>query len=266
MTDPVFKPSGVVTLLTDFGLSDPYVGVMKGVMLSLAPKLELIDLTHGVPAQAVAVGAWHLSQSWSRFPKGTVHVVVVDPGVGSDRRILLAERDGHIFLGPDNGVLDPSLDGDAVVRSLDIERFALPGASRTFHGRDVFSPAAAALASGLDPSEAGELVSSWERFSLPEAEVDEAGVIHTEALYADSFGNLITTVEAALLGEGEWTVELCGESMPLVGTYAEVEIGALLALVGSSGTVEVSQRDGDAAASLGAGAGASVVIRPSASD
>ena len=265
MTEPAFQSSGVVTLLTDFGLSDPYVGVMKGVMLSLAPQLELIDLTHGVPAQAVAVGAWHLAQSWARFPRGTVHVVVVDPGVGSERRILLAERDGHIFLGPDNGVLDPSLDEDAVVRALDIERFALPGASRTFHGRDVFSPAAAALADGLAPSEAGELITSWERLSLPEAEVDGDGVIHTEVLYADSFGNLITTVEAALLGDAAWSVEVGGESMPLVGTYAEVEVGALLALVGSSGTVELSVRDGDAAARLGAKAGTVVVIRPSSS-
>ncbi len=265
MTEPVFQPSGVVTLLTDFGLSDPYVGVMKGVMLSLSPKLELIDLTHGVPAQAVAVGAWHLSQSWMRFPRGTVHVVVVDPGVGSERRILLAERDGHVFLGPDNGVLDPSLDEETVVRALDVERFALPGASRTFHGRDVFSPAAAALADGLDPSEAGEPITSWERYALPVGELDEAGAIHAAVLYADSFGNLITTVEAALLGDAAWSVEVGGESIPLVGTYAEVEVGALLALVGSSGTVELSVRDGDAAARLGAGAGTAVVIRPSSS-
>ena len=266
MTEPVFQPSGVVTLLTDFGLSDPYVGVMKGVMLSAAPKLELIDLTHGVPAQAVAVGAWHLSQSWRRFPRGTVHVVVVDPGVGSERRILLAERDGHLFLGPDNGVLDPTLGEGAVVRALDADRFALPGVSRTFHGRDIFSPAAAALADGMAPSEAGELISSWQRLSLPEAEMDEDGVLHSEVLYADSFGNLVTTVEGAALAGGEWDVELCGVSMPLVGTYAEVEVGALLALVGSSGTVEVSLRDGDAAAQLGAVAGAPILIRRSASD
>jgi len=264
VTQAAFQPSGVVTLLTDFGLQDPYVGVMKGVMLSAEPALELIDLTHGVPAQAVAVGAWHLSQSWGRFPRGTVHVVVVDPGVGSERRILLAEQAGHLFLGPDNGVLAPALGDDAIVRVLDIERFALPDASRTFHGRDVFSPAAAALAAGLDPSAAGEVTTEWLRYELPDAEVDDDGAIQTSVLYADSFGNLITTVGAGLLAGGAWTVEAGGESMPLVGTYAEVEVGALLALVGSSGTVEVSLRDGDAAARLGVGAGASVVIRPQA--
>ena len=129
---------------------------------------------------------------------------------------------------------------------------------------DACAVAAAALAAGLDPSAAGEVTTEWLRYELPDAEVDDDGAIQTSVLYADSFGNLITTVGAGLLAGGAWTVEAGGESMPLVGTYAEVEVGALLALVGSSGTVEVSLRDGDAAARLGVGAGASVVIRPQA--
>jgi len=260
-----FQASGIVTLLTDFGLSDPYVGVMKGVMLSAEPQLELVDLTHGVPPQAVAVGAWHLQQSWARFPKGTVHLVVVDPGVGSERRILLAEQAGHLFLAPDNGVLDPALDESATVLVLDVERFALPGASRTFHGRDVFSPAAAALAAGLAPGEAGVATTDWVRLELPVPEVGEDGAIHAAVLYADRFGNLVTMVEARALDvAATWTVQVGEESMPLVGTYADVEVGELLALVGSGGTVEVSLRDGDAAARLGAEAGAAVVLRPGA--
>ena len=265
MSEAGFQASGVVTLLTDFGLKDPYVGVMKGVMLSSAPKLELIDLTHGVPPQEVAVGAWHIQQSWARFPAGTVHVVVVDPGVGSERRILLAEQAGHLFLAPDNGVLDPTLTADAMVRVLDAEQFALPGASRTFHGRDVFSPAAAALAAGLSPAEAGEETSDWVRLELPSPELSEDGTIRAGVLYSDNFGNLVTTVGAELLGRGlSWSVEVGGETMPLVGTYAEVGEGELLALVGSGGTVEISLRDGDAAAHLGVEAGGAVLLRPGA--
>ena len=265
MSEDGFQPSGVVTLLTDFGLTDPYVGVMKGVMLSAEPKLEIIDLTHGVPPQAVAVGAWHVQQSWSRFPAGTVHVVVVDPGVGSERRILLAEQAGHLFLAPDNGVIDPALEDGAKVRVLDVERFALPGASRTFHGRDVFSPAAAALAAGLPPEEAGEVTPDWVHLELPTPEVTDDGAIQAAVLYADRFGNLVTMVGAdSLEAASSWTVEVGGESMPLVGTYADVAAGELLALVGSGGTVEVSLRDGDAAARLGVEAGGAVVLRPDA--
>ena len=264
MSGAAFEASGVVTLLTDFGLTDPYVGVMKGVMLSSEPKLELIDLTHGVPAQEVAVGAWHIQQSWARFPAGTVHVVVVDPGVGSERRILLAEQAGHLFLAPDNGVLDPTLNEGATLRVLDAERFALPGASRTFHGRDVFSPAAAALAGGLSPGEAGTETSDWVRLELPSPEVDADGTIRAGVLYVDSFGNLVTMIGAELLGGGvSWTAEVGGREMPLVGTYADAGAGELLALVGSGGTVEVSLRDGDAAKHLGVEPGDAVSLRPS---
>ena len=263
MSDAGFEANGVVTLLTDFGLTDPYVGVMKGVMLSSDPKLELIDLTHGVPAQSVSVGAWHIQQSWARFPVGTVHLVVVDPGVGSLRRILLAEQAGHLFLAPDNGVLAPTLRADATVRVLDAERFALPEVSRTFHGRDIFSPAAAALAAGLAPEEAGELTEDWVSLELPSPKVEEDGVIRAGVLYMDSFGNLVTMIGAELLqGAVAWTAEVGGATMPLVGTYADVEAGELLALVGSGGTVEVSLRDGDAAAHLKAAPGDEVSLRP----
>ena len=264
MSGAAFEASGVVTLLTDFGLSDPYVGVMKGVMLSAEPRLELIDLTHGVPPQAIAVGAWHTLQSWARFPAGTVHVVVVDPGVGSERRILLAEQAGHLFLAPDNGVLDPALTSDATVRVLDAERFALPGASRTFHGRDVFSPAAAALAGGLSLAEAGSETTDWVRLELPVPEVAVDGTIRAGVLYVDSFGNLVTMIGAELLEGGvSWTAEVGGREMPLLGTYADVGAGELLALVGSNGTVEVSLRDGDAAGHLGVEPGDAVSLRPS---
>jgi len=264
VSEAAFEANGVVTLLTDFGLTDPYVGVMKGVMLSSEPKLELIDLTHGVPPQEVAVGAWHIQQSWARFPAGTVHVVVVDPGVGSERRILLAEQAGHLFLAPDNGVLDPTLNEDATVRVLDAERFALPGASRTFHGRDVFSPAAAAFAGGLSPGEAGAETSDWVRLELPSPEVAADGAIRAGVLYVDSFGNIVTIIGAELLGGGvSWTAEVGGREMPLVGTYADVEAGELLALVGSGGTVEVSLRDGDAAKHLGVEPGDAVSLHPS---
>lgn len=265
MSAESFEACGIVTLLTDFGLVDPFVGVMKGVMLSAEPRLELIDLTHGVPPQAIAVGAWHLQQSWARFPKGTVHLVVVDPGVGSERRVLLAQQAGHLFLAPDNGVLDPTLEEGARVRVLDVERFALPGASRTFHGRDIFAPAAAALAAGSPWEEAGSETEDWVPLVLPAPEFGADGVIRAEVLYADRFGNLVSMVElGALAASSSWVVEVGEARMPLVGTYADVGVGELLAVVGSAGTVEVSLRDGDAAARLGVGAGAEIILRPGA--
>src|SRR5258705_6312317 len=150
-----WKPSGIVTLLSDFGTEDPYVGMMKGVILSAAPRLAIVDLSHGVPPQNLRVGAWFLAHASAFFPPGTVHVAVVDPGVGSGRKLLVAEDAGHAYLAPDNGILGPVLSPAARVYELDPARFARAGASRTFHGRDILAPAAAAVATGLSPKAAG---------------------------------------------------------------------------------------------------------------
>jgi hypothetical protein len=256
-------PSGVVTLMTDFGLSDPYVGVMKGVLLGSEARPRLVDLTHGIAAQDVRAGAFHLAHSWRWFPSGSVHVAVVDPGVGSERRILVAREDGHAFLAPDNGLLGPVLSGRAEVHALDVERFSLPARSRTFHGRDVFAPAASRLVEGLDPAECGPAVDDWERIEFPTPRFDEAGDVLGEVLVADGFGNLVTNVPADhLRGEvSAWTAHLCGVEAPLVGAYAEAGPGEVLALVDSLGFWEVAVREGDAADQLGAGPGTTVTFK-----
>lgn len=257
-----WRPSGVVSLLTDFGLEDAYVGVMKGVLHAHADGLRVVDLTHGVAPQQVLQASWFLAHAWRRFPDGTVHVAVVDPGVGSDRRILVAEDGGHAFLAPDNGLLGPVLSEDARVFALDVDRFALEGASRTFHGRDVFSPAAAALAGGTPPAEMGEPAGEWLHAGFPGPSRTPDGW-RTEVLFADRFGNLITplTVPREALVGGRWTVEVRGREVPLVETYADVEGGELLALIGSCGSLEVSRAGGDARAALDASPGDEVRLR-----
>lgn len=259
-----WRPSGLVTLLTDFGLRDTYVGVMKGVLFRDAPALRAaVDLTHAVPPQDVRSAAFHLGQAWRWFPAGTVHVAVVDPGVGSGRRILVARQDGHAFLAPDNGLLDPLLGPDASVRALDVARHALsPGRrpSRTFHGRDVFAPVAARLASGLDPDEAGPPAGERVRLELAPPEDRGAEGIRGCVVCVDHFGNLVTNLPRELLagGAGRWELEAAGRRAPLVGTYAEAERGELLALVDSYELVELAVRDGSAAERLGLGTGAPV--------
>lgn len=262
-----WRPSGVVTLTTDFGLVDPYVGVMHGVLLSAGRELRVVDLTHGVEPQDVRAAGFFLAHSWSWFPAGTVHVAVVDPGVGSARRILVARAGGHAFLAPDNGLLGAVLEPDAPgvdVRALDVPRFALPEASRTFHGRDVFSPAAARLALGLDPAQAGPPAGAWERGARPPEPRRSGASVEGEVLLVDRFGNLVTSLRPADL-EGppgaRWEARLAGRRVPLVGTYAEAGRGELLALVDSYGWLEVALREGSAARELGVGPGAPVTFR-----
>jgi len=258
---PPWRPSGLVTLLTDFGIRDPYVGVMKGVMHRHNPDVVPIDLSHEVPPQDLRLAAWHLRSTWRYFPVGTVHLVVVDPGVGSGRCILVARDRGHAFVAPDNGVLGPVLSESACVFALDVERFALSGAGNTFHGRDIFAPAVAAIAGGLEPEQAGASVEAWQTIDWPRVEHDGAGALATEVLYADRFGNLITTLAASEVEAGSWCIEVADHELPLVRTYADVSPGEGLALIGSCGTLEVSVRDGNAAARFSVGAGTKVRVR-----
>ena len=263
--DPAWTPSGVVTWTTDFGLADPYVGILHGVVLGVSRDLRPVDLTHGIAAQDVRAAAFHLRHGWPWFPAGTVHVAVVDPGVGSARRILVARDRGHAFLAPDNGLLGPVLSPEADVRELDVEAFALPGRSRTFHGRDVFAPAAGRIAAGLAPEDAGRPAAAWERLEFPEPCAGPDGTVAGEVLVVDRFGNLITNVRSeALPGGGgldAWVVEVAGREVPLRATYAEGAPGSLLALVDSFDAWEVAERDGSAAERLAVGVGAEVRFR-----
>jgi len=257
-----FRAAGVVSLLTDFGLSDAYVGAMHGVLLAREPRLRVVDLSHGIAPQDVAQAGWTLAKNFEYFPAGTVHVAVVDPGVGSARRILAASWRGHAFLAPDNGLLGWVLGPEAEVRELDVQRWSLPEVSKTFHGRDVFAPAAAALAGGVDLSDLGARIEDWQRPELPRTRTLEGGDLETEVLFADRFGNRITTLLRDELEPGfTWRVEAAGRELPLISTYAEVAPGEIAGLFGSSECLELSVRDGSAERQLGLGVGASVRLR-----
>ncbi len=193
MTDTIWKPSGLVALTTDFGLADPYVGLMKAVLLARTPTARIVDLTHGIPAQDVRVASFLLARSFAYFPSGTVHVGVVDPGVGRVRRALVVEAHGQCFVGPDNGLFSRVLGADARVFELDVERFALPHPSRTFHGRDVFAPAAAAIAGGLAPQRAGRREITDPVLLTPGAvERHDGGTrVVASVLFVDRYGNAV---------------------------------------------------------------------------
>src|SRR6187402_1895371 len=193
-----WRPSGFVTLLTDFGLSDTYVGVMKGVLARHHPRARAVDLTHAVPPQDVRAAALHLASAWSWFPSGSVHVCVVDPGVGSGRRILVGEQAGHAFLAPDNGLLSGVLGDSAPRYALDIGALGLGAVSRTFHGRDVFMPAAARLLRGRAPRELGPAVDDALRLEWPRPAREGSGW-RARVVLADRFGNLRTCLTRAEL-------------------------------------------------------------------
>ncbi len=258
-----FAACGVVTLTTDFGLEDPYAGIVHGVILARAPAARVVDLTHGVPPQDVRRAAYFLAHAHGYFPAGSVHLAVVDPGVGSARRLLVAQDRGHAFLAPDNGLLGPVLSAAARVRALDVERFALPRASRTFHGRDVLAPAAAAIAAGLEPLDAGtgpELEIARTPFAHARIEGDAA---EAEVMFADHYGNLVLSARGDDLGpEPErWRVEARGLEIPVRGVYADAAPGALLALVDSFGALEIAVRDGSAVQRLGLRPGDRVALQ-----
>jgi S-adenosylmethionine hydrolase len=260
-----WQSSRLITLLTDFGVDDTYVGQMHGVLHQVAApaQLQIIDLTHSIPPQDTLVAAFHLFHSYPYFPAGTVHVAVVDPGVGTQRRILVARHEDHVFLAPDNGLLAPILAESDDVRSLDLDRFALARRSATFHGRDIFSPAAARIALGLDPAETGPRVSDWVRSSFPAVREVTPQEFHGVVLLVDRFGNLITNVPGTALDGPleEWTAAAAGRIFPVARTYSDVEAGEVLALVDSFGCLEVAVHGGSAAARLGLAAGAAVVFK-----
>jgi S-adenosylmethionine hydrolase len=254
----------IVALTTDFGLSDPYVGLMKAVILARAPEARIVDVTHGVPAQDVRVGAFFLARAVPYFPPGTVHVAVVDPGVGSARRLLVAWARGQCFLAPDNGLLGGVLDGEAQVFELDAARFALPFASHTFHGRDVLAPAAAAIAGGLAPASAGaRRVTDHVRLPATTLERSADGRrIEVEVLFVDRYGNAVLAVTPAdLNGEpAAWRALVSGVEVAFARTYAQVPSGGALLLVDSFDALEIAVNGGDAARRFGLSAGARVTL------
>lgn len=245
----------IVTLLTDFGTADGYVAEMKGVLLALAPEAMLVDVSHDVPPHDVESGRLALARYWRRFPEGTIHVCVVDPGVGSSRAALAVESDGRWLVGPDNGLLSPAL---LMAGSRAVSLTVPQQASATFHGRDVFVPAAAALLAGTSLDALGHPVLAPVVRRTPEARRREDGSIAGEVITVDRFGNAITNC----LGLRGGSIEVAGHTLAIARTYADTAAGALTALCGSNGLIEIAVRDGSAAAVLGLGRGTPVVYRP----
>jgi S-adenosylmethionine hydrolase len=245
----------VVTLLTDFGTADGYVAEMKGVLLSLAPETGVVDVTHDIPAHDVESGRLALARYWRRFPPGTIHVAVVDPGVGSARAALAVRSDDRLLVGPDNGILSPAL----LMRGAEVVALAVPPhASPTFHGRDVFAPAAAALAAGTPIQSLGGPYASPLIRRTPEARRAPDGAIEGQVIAIDRFGNAVTNC----LGLRGGTIEVAGAVLHLARTYADAEPGSMLALCGSTGLIEIAVRDGSAAREMGLSRGAPVRYRP----
>ncbi len=248
----------IVTLLTDYGTADSYVGEVKGVLLSLAPGATLVDLTHEIAPGDVAGAAYVLARTWHRFPAGSVHLVVVDPGVGTARAALAMRAGGHGFVGPDNGLFGSLAD----LAGLEAVELAVPAlASNTFHGRDVFAPAAAALArgqpvAGLGAPHHGALV------RLPAQEpVYEGKSVVGDVTYVDRYGNLVTNLTPALV-PAYAVLELDSLVIgPLKATFSDVPPGGLVAYVGSGGCVEIAVRGGSAARRLGLGVGGKIRAR-----
>lgn len=260
-------PSGVITLTTDFGHKGPFVASMKGVMLTHFPQAKIVDLTHEIIAHWPAEAGFWLERSYRYFPKGTVHLAVVDPGTGTSRDIIVARHDGHVFVAPDNGLLTPMLEtaDKPEAHQVDLDRlsgFGLDEISVTFHGRDILAPLAAQLASGaLAPESLGpwktDLVPSWT--DEPTVSRDRvAGVV----ISLDTFGNLITNItEAHLEGLASPIVHVGGHFLSVRRTYADVRPGEYLAIVNSFGVLEIARAEQSASDGLGVERGAPVMVR-----
>jgi S-adenosylmethionine hydrolase len=252
-----------ITLLTDFGTVDGYVGAVKGVIAARAPGVPIDDVSHEIVHGDVRGAARALERYWRLYPEGTVHVVVVDPGVGTSRRALACEADGRFLVAPDNGLLSPVLAEASAWWTVWIEDASGPppaatGFSATFHGRDVFAPAAAHLALGHPLGALGRRVTDPVRLEEPEP-VRQGSAGSGVVIGVDHFGNLLTNVPGTWLTD-RVVVSVAGRQLRTVRTYGEARPGELVALVGSDGRVEVAARDGSAAEQLRVGSGAAVIL------
>jgi len=258
--------SGIVTLTTDFGGDGLYVPQMKGFLLGLAPGIQIVDVSHSVPPQDVAYGSFVLAQVFEAFPSGTVHLAVVDPGVGTDRPLIVVEARDHWFVLPDNGLIAGVLDGGfepSGTWEIRNSRLRRSEVSSTFHGRDLLAPVAAHLLRGGNPDEVGPRIAAPFRPDRIEPRMVD-GEWLGEVVFVDSFGNLISNIKRAHLGgdPGAWSVEILGQTIPtLARTYGDQPPGSLVALVGSSNRVEVAVVNGDASKRLEAARGTILRLR-----
>jgi S-adenosyl-L-methionine hydrolase (adenosine-forming) len=260
-----------IAILTDFGSRDHYAGVMRGVIADIAPAARVIDITHGIPAQSVIAGALALRESWRYFPRGTIFLAVVDPGVGTARRPIAIETSvGARFVGPDNGLLWLAAEDAGIRRAVKLTatRYRLSNVSATFHGRDIFAPAAAWLWRGTALARLGPAATNLARLDLPEPTVAN-GELRGEVIYIDGFGNLVTNLGRDMVARfgarfrhKTLSVRIGkGAVMNIFDAYANAPRGASLATFGSFGMLEVAVRDGSAARRFGVVAGAAVQVR-----
>lgn len=257
----------IITLTTDFGSQDHFVAAMKGAILSINPRATIVDVTHEVPAFEITQGAFLIDEAWRTFPKKTIHVVVVDPGVGTARRPILLEAGGHYFLGPDNGVLAMVYEREKKhkIRHVTNEKLFRQPLSRTFHGRDIFAPVAAHLSKGVTPAQTGKLIDDYLKlhtfFPVHTAKRAWTG----QVLHVDRFGNLISNFlvdQFADIKTRPFEFAIGTEVLRrLALNYAEVGFGEPFVIVGSSGYLEVAVNQGHAARKLGCGPGAPIELR-----
>jgi S-adenosyl-L-methionine hydrolase (adenosine-forming) len=259
------KP-GIITLTTDFGMGGPYVAALKGVLLGLAPGTQFVDVCHTISPQNILEGGFVLAGIVDVFPKGTVHLAVVDPGVGTERRLIAVSVADQWFVLPDNGLITGVARGRAPSGTWEITNPAIrrPVVSATFHGRDILAPASAHLVNGGDPAELGPPIGKFITLRNFEPNADGRGFVG-EVIFRDAFGNLITNINADHLADvarDAWVIEIAGERIEgILRTYGDRPTGTLIALIGSSGWVEVAVANGDAARQLTAGAGTTVWLR-----
>jgi S-adenosyl-L-methionine hydrolase (adenosine-forming) len=274
--------SPIITLTTDFGYDDAYVAAVKGAILNINPEANIIDVSHSIKPQDILQAAFILSSAYRYFPKQTVHVAIVDPGVGSDRRGVILKTPSAVFVAPDNGILSYIIDDlfpiegrPLIQRSHDLKeivfkkgveaaaitdpRFWRQPVSPTFHGRDIFAPVAAGLSLGISPYEFGEKINSLHMLSLPKPSLDSDGNLIGQVLHVDRFGNLITNVRSSDLPGKAVVTEVAGYRIQGISDYYAQKEG-VMAVVGSSGYLEISLRDGSACDFLGTAVGEVVKI------
>lgn len=258
-------PDPVITLTTDFGYNDPYAAAMKGVILSRCPQARIVDLGHGIQPRDIVEGALFLASSVPHFPAGTIHVAVIDPGVGTDRLPIAAQVAGQIIVCPDNGLLTllTHLHPLKQVHAIENPEFVLDTVSDTFHGRDVFAPAAAAIASGKPLEDAGKRLATIKSLDLPRAKATADGQVEGQIIHADRFGNLITNIHRSMLDESKDIATHIGSvKLPkFFRTYGDAELNEALTLIGSSDYLEIAINGGSAQQMLGLDRGDAVDVR-----
>lgn len=261
-----YKMRPIITLTTDFGLDDPFVGIMKGVILTIAPEADLIDITHQIGPQNITHAAHVLQSAYNYFPEKTIHLVVVDPGVGGQRRSLVAEYKNHVFVAPDNGVLTPVIKTGVCIRELTRPRYFLKPVSSTFHGRDVFAPVAAWVARGTKLSDLGRKITDPQVLALPQPTFKE-NILTGQIIYKDRFGNLTSNISVEWLDRcfgntRNLEVKLGKKKTGMASSYSQMGKGEYGAIINSWNNLEIFCRENNAAKKLRCTIGATVTVTP----